>query len=79
MTTVGKRDQVIHAICLLAEQKGRNWPSRVEFPAQLSKGGWQTVRVEFEFLYSNFLRHGHDLAKCAMSSYVGSMIGLTAL
>ena len=35
-----------------------------EAKRRLSKGRWQTVRVEFEFLSSNFLRHGHDLAKC---------------
>jgi hypothetical protein len=35
-----------------------------EAKRRLSKDRWQTVRIEFEFLSSNFLSHGHDLGKC---------------
>ena len=28
------------------------------------KGGWQSVKIEFEYKSSNFLIHGHDLLKC---------------
>lgn len=28
------------------------------------KDGWQSVKVEFEFLASNFIKHGHDITKC---------------
>jgi hypothetical protein len=35
-----------------------------EAKRRLSKDRWQTVRLEFEFLSSNFLSHGHDLARC---------------
>jgi len=47
-----KGDEVIHAIRIPAERKGRNRLSHVEF---LAESGISS---------SNFLRHGHDLAKC---------------
>jgi hypothetical protein len=30
------------------------------------KGGWQNIKVEFEYKSSNFITHGHDVSKCDM-------------
>ena len=31
---------------------------------KIEKGRWQRIRIEFEYLSSNFLRHGHDVNNC---------------
>ena len=67
---LGERDGVVYLVGLLGHRMGYVVTrTQSEFPdckafREVAPGGWQRVRIEFEFERRNFLLHKHNSKKC---------------
>ncbi len=62
---------VVYLFGLISKELGIEIESiQAGFPDCLAKrkvkNGWQNIRIELEYLASNFIKHGHDFTKCDM-------------